>query len=125
MQDLSINRRTFLQTNTALVVGLGSGAMIVGDAAAQAAASAVVGPAPTQLDTWIRIAADGGVTVNFGKMDCGQGLDVITTVHGKTPAQKVKVNAHITERWGPSRASWATSAPFTSRDCKLQPQRAQ
>lgn len=76
MQDLSLNRRSFLQTHTALVVGLGSGAMIVGDAAAQAAAPTVVGPAPTQLDTWIRIAADGGVTVNFGKMDCGQGLDV-------------------------------------------------
>lgn len=95
MQDLSINRRTFLQTNTALVVGLGSGAMIVGDAAAQAAAPAVVGPPPTQLDTWIRIAADGGVTVNFGKMDCGQGLDVaaaqIVAEELDVPFERVRV----------------------------------
>ena len=28
------------------------------------------------MDTWLRIGKDGLVTVNFGKMDCGQGLDV-------------------------------------------------
>ena len=45
----------------------------ISGAAAQAAAPALVGPPPTALDTWIRIAADGSVVANFGKMDCGQG----------------------------------------------------
>jgi len=75
MNILLLNRRNFLQTQVALVVGA-SGAVIVTDAAAQAAAPALLGPPPTALDTWIRIAADGSVVANFGKMDCGQGLDL-------------------------------------------------
>lgn len=77
--DQPVNRREFLQTHLALVVGItgitGSAA-IVGDAAAQAAAPGVIGPNPSLLDTWLRIGTDGRVLVNFGKMDCGQGLDV-------------------------------------------------
>lgn len=68
-----LSRRGFMQTQGALIVGA-SGSMFLGDALAQAS-QPVVGPAPTALDTWIRIAADGRVTANFGKMDCGQGLD--------------------------------------------------
>ena len=60
MDTLNLNRRDFLQTQAALVVGA-SGAVMVGDAAAQAAAPVLVGPPPTALDTWIRIAADGSV----------------------------------------------------------------
>ena len=75
MDTLNLNRRDFLQSQAALVVGA-SGAVMVGDAAAQAAAPALVGPPPTALDTWIRIAADGSVVANFGKMDCGQGIDL-------------------------------------------------
>jgi len=75
MNDLTLTRREFLQTAGALVVRA-SGVLAVGDAAAQAAAPVIVGPHPSALDTWIRIAADGMVTVNSGKMDCGQGLDL-------------------------------------------------
>ena len=75
MDTLNLNRRDFLQSQAALVVGA-SGAVMVGDAAAQAAAPVLVGPPPTALDTWIRIAADGSVVANFGKMDCGQGIDL-------------------------------------------------
>ena len=75
MNDLTLTRREFLQTAGALVVQA-SGVLAVGDAAAQAAAPVIVGPHPSALDTWIRIAADGMVTVNSGKMDCGQGLDL-------------------------------------------------
>ena len=75
MDTLNLNRRDFLQSQAALVVGA-SGAVMVGDAAAQAAAPALVGPPPTALDTWIRISADGSVVANFGKMDCGQGIDL-------------------------------------------------
>ncbi len=76
MSELNLTRREFLQTTGALVVSATAGAFHVGDAAAQAAAPAIVGPNPSALDTWIRIAADGAVTVNSGKMDCGQGLDL-------------------------------------------------
>jgi len=75
MNDLTLTRREFLQTAGALVVQA-SGVLAIGDAAAQAAAPAIVGPHPSALDTWVRIAADGMVTVNSGKMDCGQGLDL-------------------------------------------------
>lgn len=71
----TMNRRDFLQSQTALVVGA-SGAFVLPEAAAQGAAPTPLGPAPTALDTWIRIGADGRVVANFGKMDCGQGLDL-------------------------------------------------
>ncbi len=75
MNDLTLTRREFLQTTAALVVQAG-GTLAIGDAAAQAAAPTIVGPHPSALDTWIRIAADGSVVANSGKMDCGQGLDL-------------------------------------------------
>ena len=75
MNDLTLTRREFLQTTAALVVQA-SGALAIGEAAAQTAAPTIVGPHPSALDTWIRIAADGSVVANSGKMDCGQGLDL-------------------------------------------------
>ena len=74
MNTPKLSRREFMQTQGALIVGV-SGSVFVGDALAQAAAPVVIGPQPTALDTWIRIATNGQVTANFGKMDCGQGLD--------------------------------------------------
>jgi nicotinate dehydrogenase subunit B len=70
-----LNRRELLLTTGALVV-YGSGLILATDAAAQGAAAAAVplGPSPSILDTWISIAPTGLVTVNSGKMDCGQGL---------------------------------------------------
>ena len=77
IKDPTFTRREFLQTSGALVVqASGVLAAAPGSAAAQAAAPVIVGPHPAALDTWIRIAADGVVTVNSGKMDCGQGLDL-------------------------------------------------
>src|SRR5690606_37905325 len=57
---------------------VGLGALIV---AAPAAASAAQGAGsasldPTELDSWIAIAPDGGVTAFLGKPDLGQGIDV-------------------------------------------------
>ncbi len=74
MNTPKLSRREFMQTQGALIVGA-TGSVFVGDAFAQAAAPVVIGPQPTALDTWIRIATNGHVTANFGKMDCGQGLD--------------------------------------------------
>ena len=75
MSELNLTRREFLQTTGALVVSA-TGSIYCGDALAQSAAPVITGPHPSALDTWIRIAADGAVTANSGKMDCGQGLDL-------------------------------------------------
>ncbi len=75
MNSTNITRREFLQSSSALVVGV-SGALPAFDALAQNAAPKILGPNPSQLDTWIKIGKDGLVTINSGKMDCGQGLDV-------------------------------------------------
>ena len=79
MNEITVSRRDFLKSSGALVIQVGLGASIATaahDAVAQGAAPRIVGPHPSSLDTWIRVAADGIVTVNSGKMDCGQGLDV-------------------------------------------------
>jgi CO/xanthine dehydrogenase Mo-binding subunit len=75
MSSIDITRREFLQSSSALVVGF-SGVFPLVDAAAQAVAPKLLGPDPSALDTWIKIGRDGLVTINSGKMDCGQGLDV-------------------------------------------------
>ena len=64
MNELTVSRRDFLKTSGALVVQVGVGASMVDGVMAQAAPPAIVGPHPSSLDTWIRIAADGIVTVN-------------------------------------------------------------
>ncbi len=75
MKSIQITRREFLQSSGALVVGV-SGVLPSLDALAQNAAPKILGPNPSLLDTWIKIGKDGLVTINSGKMDCGQGLDV-------------------------------------------------
>ena len=94
MNTPKLSRREFIQTQGALIVGT-SGAVFVGDALAQAAPPAVVGPQPTALDTWIRIATDGRVTANFGKMDCGQGLD---TAIGQIVAEELPFKRNELDR---------------------------
>ncbi len=67
----SLSRRALLRASGALVVAVSlPGAAISG--------AAPVKPAlvPTELDSWIAVAADGHVTAFFGKMDMGQGVDV-------------------------------------------------
>jgi nicotinate dehydrogenase subunit B len=73
--DLSLSRRTVMQGTGALVV-----AFSMADAGKVLAAAA--GPdgkpplVPTELDSWLSIAPNGGVTVFFGKIDGGQGTDL-------------------------------------------------
>ena len=79
-ERLSLSRRHILQASGALIVTAAGPLPFIGAASAQDAAQAftAVKPAmdPTQLDTWIALAPDGRVTVFFGKMDMGQGVDV-------------------------------------------------
>ncbi|MFN8524449.1 MAG: molybdopterin cofactor-binding domain-containing protein [Chloroflexota bacterium] len=76
------SRRTFLKTTGGLVVGFSllgeapaataatgqQGALGLADATRQAA------PAPMPLDSWIRVNADGTVTVFSGKVELGTGV---------------------------------------------------
>jgi len=61
----------------------GAGALVVSFAVPGAAVTALGQPTngkpalmPDELDSWIAVKADGGVTAFFGKMDMGQGVDV-------------------------------------------------
>lgn len=67
-----ITRRNLLKGAGALVV-----IMAAPESFAQGAGS-VAKPvlAPTELDSWIAVRQDGGITAFFGKMDMGQGVDV-------------------------------------------------
>src|SRR5450432_1889884 len=73
--DLSVSRRNVLQGTGALVV-----AFSMTDAGKVLAATAGVDGKPplipTELDSWLSIAPNGGVTVYFGKIDGGQGTDL-------------------------------------------------
>src|ERR1041384_2686559 len=64
-----IDRRSFLATGTALVVGM---SCAVGRAAAQPAGSSTRNAAP--LNAWVRIGADDGVTIILSQAEIGQGV---------------------------------------------------
>ena len=103
MSELKLSRREFLQSTGALVVSTTAGPFYIGPAMAQAAAPAIVGPSPSALDTWIRIAANGAVTVNSGKMDCGQGLDM---AYAQIVAEELDVSVdQVTVTLGDTRLS--------------------
>ena len=72
--NLKFTRRDLLKGGGALVVTFGMPGWA--DAATQDAGSLSKPPLmPDQLDSYLSIAADGKVTVYFGKMDMGQGVD--------------------------------------------------
>src|SRR5712691_666216 len=71
------SRREFLKAGGALVVSV----MVPGTVdTARAQTSGVIGGkpplSPDELDSWVAVLPDGGVTAFFGKMDMGQGVDV-------------------------------------------------
>jgi nicotinate dehydrogenase subunit B len=70
---MNIARRDLLKGAAALVIAVNMPPVV------RKAAAVAVAPArsldPTELDTWLAIAADGSVTGYWGKMDMGQGVD--------------------------------------------------
>lgn len=73
---LSLDRRGLLKGAGALVVTIAVSGEL-SSALAQPAGAALKPPlSPDQLDSWIAVRRDGGVTAFFGKMDMGQGVDV-------------------------------------------------
>jgi nicotinate dehydrogenase subunit B len=77
LQRAGFSRRDFLKQSGALIVGfsvLGLGAAF-DPADAQVFQGVTPGaPPPNQLDSWIAISADGGVTAYTGKEELGQGI---------------------------------------------------
>ena len=72
-----MNRRDFLRTSGALIVGFGAtGASVEHLAHAQFGGPVGGSPPLNQLDSWIAIAADGRVTAYSGKEELGQGISV-------------------------------------------------
>jgi nicotinate dehydrogenase subunit B len=71
-----VNRRGFLHTGGALIVGFGAARFVsgLGLAPTEAAAQRLNGAGSTQLDRWIRVNADGTVTAMTGKCELGHGL---------------------------------------------------
>ena len=77
MRHTSLSRRGFLETGGALVVSFmmpGSVRTALGQAGATLGGKPAL--TPDELDSWIAVLPDGGVTAFFGKMDMGQGVDV-------------------------------------------------
>jgi CO/xanthine dehydrogenase Mo-binding subunit len=69
-----MKRRDFLRTSGILIVGAG---MHANYANAQVLGGPASGSPPlNQLDSWLAIAADGGVTAYSGKEELGQGISV-------------------------------------------------
>ena len=75
MTRLNATRREFMQNSGALVVGISIG----GAATANAAQSEnlIRGLDPANLDSWIAIARDGGVSVYTGRVDLGTGTEIV------------------------------------------------
>lgn len=73
----ALSRRELLQAAGALVVLLPTGLLPVHADEPQGDSTTGRPPrTPDQLDSWLAVRPDGGVTVCFGKTDCGQGIDV-------------------------------------------------
>ncbi|TMI39710.1 MAG: xanthine dehydrogenase family protein molybdopterin-binding subunit, partial [Betaproteobacteria bacterium] len=70
----TLTRREFLKTSGALVVSFAAPPLTGAVAQVAAGKPALV---PTELDSWIAVLPDGRVQAFFGKMDMGQGLEVV------------------------------------------------
>ncbi len=72
-KHLNVNRRAFIAASGALVVGYSAG---LGKLKAAEAGAEVKPPlTPDELDSYLEISPDGTVTVLYGRIDGGQGLE--------------------------------------------------
>lgn len=86
----ALSRRAFLKAGGAVVVSVGmpvglDTVLAINTAAAQGARPPLV---PNELDSYIAVDAEGGVSAFFGKMDMGQGL---FTAIGQIVAEELDV----------------------------------
>ena len=122
-----MKRRDFLKTSGALVVSFSAASLAerVGLAQGQFGTRAShIDPA--QLDSWIRIAADGGVTVFTGKAELGQGMltaqaQLVAEELG-VPLDRVKVvmcDTEVAPDQGTTSGSQSTPTNFNERNLAL------
>jgi nicotinate dehydrogenase subunit B len=72
---MTLSRRRFIKGSGALIVGFGASGLVVRfGLAPDALAAQVTRSTDGQLDSWIAIGTDGGVTAYTGKCELGQGL---------------------------------------------------
>src|ERR1700761_9320811 len=77
---MSVSRRDFLKNSGALVVTFNATSLAAIFASAQGQFDTHPSHIdPTQLDSWIAVAADGSVTAYTGKCDFGQGMFTVQT----------------------------------------------
>lgn len=69
----TLSRRDFLQSASALVVGFSFHGKVF-EAIETMAASSLAPPPANQIDSWLVVATDGGVTVFAGKVELGTGV---------------------------------------------------
>ncbi len=76
LEGAEMSRRTFIERSGMLVVGFSMAGLParLGLVPARASAQGFNGPSSDQLDSWIAIAADGGVRAYTGKCELGHGL---------------------------------------------------
>jgi nicotinate dehydrogenase subunit B len=76
--ETMFSRRSLLQAGGALLVSIGAPVTFDAALAADEPMLAATKPAltPDQLSSYITVNADGTISIYFGKMDMGQGLDV-------------------------------------------------
>ncbi|MGH7617909.1 MAG: molybdopterin cofactor-binding domain-containing protein, partial [Gemmatimonadaceae bacterium] len=70
----TLSRRDFLERAGALVIGFSFRGRVLSAADALAGAASLVPPPANQIDSWLVVAPDGGVTVFSGKVELGTGV---------------------------------------------------
>ena len=76
LESAGVSRRDFLKRSGAILVGFSMAATTPrqGSGASRSVPQGLNGVGSNQLDSWIAIGADGGVTAFTGKCELGQGL---------------------------------------------------
>jgi len=120
----AVDRRAFLQMSGALVVSFSAASILD-------AADVVQGPFdtrgshvdPTQLDSWLAVGADGGVTAYTGKCEFGQGMYTaqiqLVAEELSLPVSRVKLiqcDTSICPDQGTTSGSQSTPTNFNERN---------
>ena len=72
----ALNRVDFLRAGGALLIGFcAAGTIADAQTSAPINANPTGGPAPEQIDSWLAVHADGGVTAYIGKVELGTGIE--------------------------------------------------
>ena len=122
-----LSRRRFLKVGGALIVGF-SAASVAGRFGLDSDAAFAQGTraADAQVDAWLAIAADGGVTAYTGKCELGQGIFTaqlaLVAEELSVPVARVRLvqcDTSITPDQGTTSGSQSTPTNFNDRNLAL------